>query len=104
MTYLNDRPQDPARPWQMHTHVPSVHVRVGRLPKTLDAFDIRDGVMVENLTAEELAMWVADRSRSKGAVPLGDWIFQITHALGVPYCTPCARRRAWLNNLLGKKV
>lgn len=93
-----DTPEN--NPWCRHHTVPHLWLRRGRDEETFDCFSTEDGTLAERLTPEALAHWAADRSRTTGKVPIGDWVHLMAQSLGFKQCVPCALRRARWNNLL----
>ena len=90
--------------WRAHPIVPYLRVKVSdtaaKGEELFDLHDTRDGVTVTRLGPEDVVLWVADRSRVNGKLPLGDWFAAITKQLGFKTCLTCYKRLTRWNNLL----
>jgi len=86
--------------WQRDKSVSWVYVL--RLPQGWLIRDDRTGGIEAAINEEELARKIASASVSSEHFQLGEVVHNVTQALGIPTCSPCERRRAWMNVLLKK--
>ena len=84
--------------WQRDKSVEWVYVL--KLPQGWLIRDDRTGGIEAAINEEELARKIASASVSNEHYAIGDVVQKITQAVGIPSCSPCERRRAWLNVLL----
>lgn len=90
-----------------HECVPWVHYRaqIGHylvIDMRLAEGDPRGPTPSRVETLDDVHRFAADHSVTDSKVPVGDFIKWLASVVGVPYCGPCAKRRACLNQLLGK--
>jgi hypothetical protein len=99
--------------WQPHECVPWVQWREvsGESGVVFEVRDIRpDADGTANTPANVVILssmagvheFAADRSVTERFVPVGDYMKWLTGLVGIPSCGPCEKRRACMNQLLGR--
>lgn len=75
---------------------------VGRQGNAFVVVDTRTNERWSVPTMDHVHQIAADRSAKQGAVGLGDLVHRATSAIGMKRCTPCAKRQAALNAMVGR--